>query len=339
MHAEVCGLIPTCFAKDAHYVHMATAPTLFAIRPSASPAALAVGRLALSAVLLACASTSALAQDESALRNAFMGRNVAILVDMPASHKGVDLRFDRSMPFDIKENSDRMREHDASLLAGDVIPVTFVKVKGDLIEFHLGGGGFNWYSESTTKTPTLSSKTVRETEIEKELKIEADRDRKRRLERELDDIKRDRDIRDARERRAVDEYNLRAREVDLERALRSGSRFNLRFKREVPRDALTPEGFARYLAPWVDFSDQSDRPRPTARPATSAQSAREPRDWKRGTPRRDMEDALGRPRRERSCSGDDSGLDCRIATFDDGADEIDATFVEGVLVRFSTRRR
>jgi hypothetical protein len=52
-----------------------------------------------------------------------------------------------------------------------------------------------------------------------------------------------------------------------------------------------------------------------------------------------MENVLGKARRERSCPGDDSGLDCRIATFDDGSDEIEATFVEGVLVRFSTRRK
>jgi hypothetical protein len=52
-----------------------------------------------------------------------------------------------------------------------------------------------------------------------------------------------------------------------------------------------------------------------------------------------MEDALGKARRERSCPGDDSGLDCRIATFEDGGDEIEATFVEGILVRFSTRRK
>ena len=62
------------------------------------------------------------------------------------------------------------------------------------------------------------------------------------------------------------------------------------------------------------------------------------RDWRKGTPRRDMEDALGRARRERSCPGD-SALDCKVLTFDDGGDEIEATFVEGVLVRFSTTRR
>jgi hypothetical protein len=306
-----------------------------------------MSRLPVSLALLSLAAAPALAQNEAALKNAFMGRQVAIRVDMPASHKGVDLRFDREVPFDLKENSDRIREHDASLKAGDIIQVTFIKVKGDLIEFHLGGGGFNWFSDTTTKSKTYSQKSVRETDLEKEIKYETDRDRKRRLERDLEYERRDREARDERNNRDVEEYNARARERDMDRALKSGSRFNLRFKKNVPADALTPEGFERYLDPWVDFSGRSTRR--AASPSSSSASSSRPssstisrapqnRDWKKGTPRREMEDALGRPRRERSCPGD-SALDCKIATFEDGGDEIEATFVEGVLVRYSTVRK
>lgn len=293
---------------------------------------------AASLALLVLASP-ALAQNETALKNAFMGRQVAIRVDMPASHKGVDLRFDRDVPFDLKENSDRIRAYDAALKAGDVMPVTYIKVKGDLIEFHLGGGGFNWIMEGSSKSASLSSKTVRESDLEKEIKNETDRDRKRRLERELDDLRRDRDRRDDRERRDVEDYNLRAKDRDMDRALKSGSRFNLRFKKNVPPDALTPEGFERYLDPWVDFSGRSTRRSSSSTTTSSSRSASQNRDWRKGTPRREMEDALGKARGEKSCPGDDGGLDCRIATFEDGNDEIEATFVEGVLVRFSTRRR
>ena len=307
-----------------------------------------MSRLPVSLALLGLLASPALAQNEAALKNAFMGRQVSIRVDMPASHKGVDLRFDRDVPFDLKENSDRIREHDASLKAGDVIQVTYIKVKGDLIEFHLGGGGFNWFSDTTTKSASSSGKTVRETDLEKEIRNETDRDRKRRLERDLEDLRRDRQARDDRANRDVEDYNQRARERDMDRALKSGSRFNLRFKKNVPADALTPEGFERYLDPWVDFSGRSTRR--AASPSSSSSSSRsssagsisrapQNRDWKKGTPRREMEDALGKARREKSCPGDDSGLDCRIATFEDGGDEIEATFVEGILVRFSTRRR
>ena len=303
-------------------------------------------RLPISLALLTLVASPVRAQDETALKNAFMGRQVAIRVDLPASHKGVDLRFERAIPFDLKENSDRIREHDAALRAGDVIPVTYIKVKGDLIEFHLGGGGFNWFTESSTKSATSSTKTVRETDLEKEIRNETDRDRKRRLERELDDLRRDRQSRDDREKRDVDDYNQRARDRDMDRALRSGSRFNLRFKKNVPADALTPEGLERYLDPWVDFSGRAGRKAlssssssTSSSSTSSTRSASQNRDWRKGTPRREMEEALGKARREKSCPGDDSGLDCRIATFEDGGDEIEATFVEGVLVRFSTRRK
>ncbi len=307
-------------------------------------------RFPISTALVVLMAAQSQAQGEDALKNAFMGRQVAIRVDMPASHKGVDLRFDREVPFDLKENGDRIREHDAALQQGDVIQVTYIKVKGDLIEFHLGGGGFNWFSDTTTKSKTYSSKTVREQDLEKEIKNETNRDRKRNLERDLEDLRRDRAARDERSNRDIEDYNQRARDRDLDRALKSGSRFNLRFKKKVPADALTPEGFERYLDPWVDFSGRTTRRAgspSSSRPASSSSSSTsinrappsESRDWRKGTPRRDLEAALGKARREKSCPGDDSGLDCRIATFDDGSDEIEATFVEGILVRFSTRRK
>jgi hypothetical protein len=295
--------------------------------------------LLVAASLVGLVASSAPAQDENALKNAFMGRKVAIRVDLPASHKGVDLHFDREIPFDLKQNSDRIREHDAALVAGDVIPVTYIKVKGDLIEFHLGGGGFNWFTETSTRTASSTPKSNRESDLEKEAKNETDRDRKRRLEREIDDLRRERDRRDERERREVADYNLQAHDRDMEKALRSGSRFNLRFKKRVPADALTPEGFERYLDPWVDFSGRAPRRASPSSSSSASSRSSQGRDWKKGTARREMEDALGKARRDKSCPGDDSGLDCRIATFEDGDDEIEATFVEGVLVRFSTRRR
>ena len=304
-----------------------------------------MSRFPLSLALLSLAAGPAFAQGEDALKNAFMGRSVTLRVDMPASHKGVDLRFDRGVPFDLKENSDRIREHDAALQAGDVIQVTYIKVKGDLIEFHLGGGGFNWFSDSTTKSAPTASKTSREYDLEKDIRNETDRDRKRRLQNELDDLRRERESRNDRERRDVEDYNRRAHDRDMERALKSGSRFNLRFKKNVPADALTPEGFERYLDPWVDFSGRGGRRSASSSASSNSSSsstsisrAPQNRDWRKGTPRREMEDALGRARRERTCPGDNA-LDCKIATFDDGGDEIEATFVEGVLVRFSTTRK
>lgn len=277
-----------------------------------------------------------LAQTEEDLKNAFMGRQVVARIDLPATYKGVDLRFDRATPFDLKEHTERLSWADIGIRQGESAKVTFIKVKGDLIEFHLGGGGFE---NPTTRTVPYEGKSSAESDLEKEIKKETDSARKRRLQDELNDLERDRQRRQDRARREVEEWNRDAVVRDRERALRSGSRINLRFKKRVPPEALTAAGFEQYLDPWVDFSGRSSRrPAPAASTSSSTTSSQN-RDWRKGTPRREMEQALGKARRERSCPGDDTGLDCRIATFEDGDEEIEATFVEGVLVRFSSRRR
>src|SRR5262245_41277537 len=87
-----------------------------------------------SVVVLCLAAPLALAQTEEALRTALLGRTVLLKIDMPASHKGIDLRFDKEEPFNVSEHSSRVREHDASIRSGDRVPITHVKVKDDLIE-------------------------------------------------------------------------------------------------------------------------------------------------------------------------------------------------------------
>src|SRR5262245_14059483 len=95
------------------------------------------------ALVVCLVAPGAFAQNEEALRSALVGKTVTVKIDMPASHKGIDLRFDKEEPFNYNEHSSRVREHDAAIRQGDRVTVTHIKVKGDLIEFQLGGGGFN----------------------------------------------------------------------------------------------------------------------------------------------------------------------------------------------------
>ena len=285
--------------------------------------------LAALAAWLVALPAPALAQTEEALKRAFVGRAVAVRIDMPASHKGVDLRMDRETPFDSGEHSDRLRQYDVSLREGERVRVTHVKVKDDLVEFHLGGGGFNWVTESSTRTFTSSSRTSRERDLDRLIKEETDRDRRRRLERERDHLRHERERRDERERREVEEYNLMARERDHERALRSGSRFNVRFKKRVPPDALTPEGLEHYLGPWVAFDDGPTSPDTVGRfPAEGA-----PRDLRPGMRRQEVEEVLGRPVRPVEPCEQAGDLACIVATYEDEEGELEVTFVEGVLVK------
>jgi len=200
------------------------------------------------------------AQTEEILKQAFEGKYVSVDLDLPASQQGLDLRFDREQPLNLQENYARIREHDVAIPRGEHVQVSRVNIKGDHIEFQFRGGGFNWITDTTTRSFTPTSKSRREKDLDDLIKKESDRDRKRDMQDECSDLRRERERRDNRERREVDEYNVEAHRNDQERALRSGSRINLRFKKHIPPEALTPEGLMRFLSPWVQFDD-GDRDR------------------------------------------------------------------------------
>lgn len=200
--------------------------------------------------------TAGAGDDQDYIFKSLEGRYVTVDLDMPATEKGVDLRFDKSDPFNSQEHFRRIRDCDIAIPRGERAQISRVHVKGDHIEFQLDGGGFDWITDATTRTFTPESKSNREKDLDREIKDETDRDRKRRLEDERDDLRRRRERHDERERREVEDYNVEAHRRDLERAVRSGSRFNLRFKKRIPPEAMSPEGVLRFLEPWVQMDDE-----------------------------------------------------------------------------------
>lgn len=307
----------------------------------------------LAALLLTSPPLWAANPQEDLLKRAFEGKWVTVKIDLPATHKGLDLRFDREQPVDIAEHGDRLRDYDVAIEEGSRQRVTRIKLKGDMIEFHLAGGGFNWGSDTTTRTFSATSKSSREKELEKEIKAETDRDRKRRLERERDDLRYERERRDDRQRREVEAWNREASERDRDRSLRSGSRINLRFKKRVPADVLTAAGLERTLAPWVQMGDGpepgADREvereleedeRDTDRDRDRADEDDAPADTPRGELRKgllydEVEALLGRPRTRARCTVGEN-LTCLFAVFapPDQGGEVEALFIQDVLVRF-----
>jgi hypothetical protein len=213
-------------------------------------------------LLLLCLAPLVRGQSEDALRRALESKYVTVKLDLPASHKGVDLHFDREQPFDTKEHYSRIKDYDVGIAQGQRVQISQIKVKDDMIEFQLAGGGFNWSWDTTTQTFSPTSKSSRENELARRIKDETDRDRRRDMQDELDHLRRERDRRDSRRRREVEDYNVSAREHDRAGALRSGSRVNLRFKKRVPLDALTVDGLMRYLAPWVELDEGARDRRP-----------------------------------------------------------------------------
>jgi hypothetical protein len=93
--------------------------------------------------LLAVTITAVLAaQDEAHLRRALEGKRVTVKIDMPATQEGVDVFPGSSRPIDFPKLSGRLKKNGVAIKDGESSMVTKVKVKDDLIEIQLGGGGY-----------------------------------------------------------------------------------------------------------------------------------------------------------------------------------------------------
>src|SRR5262245_34755149 len=133
-------------------------------------------KTALAALLLA--ASPLLADDdaaEAALKRFFEGQRVVVLLDMPATSDGFDVYPEREYPLDLGKMSDRTRRAGVSLREGDRAPVTRIKIKDDLIEFQLAGGGFNSFKDgSGTVSPHTAPKSSYERDLERQVRDEKD---------------------------------------------------------------------------------------------------------------------------------------------------------------------
>src|SRR5213082_274275 len=105
---------------------------------------------------------------------------------MPGTSDGIDVRANETRAIDYKRYGDRLKNYGTAIHAGDSTVVTLVKVKKDLIEFQLGGGGFGTFGDDTSTSVymPLEEKSERERSLERQVRDEEDRDRRRRLQRE-----------------------------------------------------------------------------------------------------------------------------------------------------------
>ncbi len=204
----------------------------------------------------AVASTAA-AQNETALREAFEGRTITLRVDMPATSRGIDVFPQEPMPVNFREVADRLKDEGTALRVGQQVMVTKVVVKKNShIEFQLGGGGYGTFGDWATSGSAVSATGAGESSQERDLREQIKRasgDDKKRLQRELDGLRSARERENGRAAAEAQQANL-AREAGLRtKRLESGSRFNIRYKHGIPADALTPEGVARALAQYADL--------------------------------------------------------------------------------------
>jgi hypothetical protein len=281
------------------------------------------------AVVVALAAPAA-AQNEAALKSYFEGKRVTLRIDMPGTSDGVDVHADASRAIDFNHYKDDLKRYGTAIRAGDAILVTLVKVKKDLIEFQLGGGGFGTFGDDTSTSANirLVEKSDREKQLEKRIRDEDDKERRRELQRDLDGL-RDRRERENRrimvERERVEEQK-KARIAD--ERLRGGSRFNLRYSGNVP-SGLRAEDVMAALAEYVDFHSAAVRSdvAPPPPPAGDISLLR------KGMLREDAEREFGRA--VESSQRREGGLAIITLVFVIGEQRATADFVEGVLVRYT----
>lgn len=92
--------------------------------------------------LVATLTTDLHAQDEANLRRALEGKRATLRMDMPATSEGVDVFPGSSRPVDYSKVANRLKNNGTAIHDGESILITKIKVKGENIEIHLGGGGY-----------------------------------------------------------------------------------------------------------------------------------------------------------------------------------------------------
>ena len=283
-------------------------------------------------VLLLSLAAPAAAQNEAALKSYFEGKRVTVRLDMPGDADGVDVHADAKVAIDFGKYKDNLKRYGTAIRNGDTVIVTLVKVKKDLIEFQLGGGGFGTFGDDTSTSANLPllEKSSRERDLEKRIKDEDDRDRRRRLERDLDDL---RDGRERENRRIMAERERivdQKRERIAEERLRGGSRFNLRYDDRVPA-GMRPEDMIAALAEYVDFGSRPAPRDPVPPPAGDVSMVR------KGLSRADAERLFGIP--ASSSERREGGLSVTTLVFNVADQRVTADFVDDVLIRYTIMSR
>jgi hypothetical protein len=281
-------------------------------------------------IALSIPTLTANAQSEMALRRAFEGKTVVLRIDMPGTSGGVNLTPGAWIPVNFSEVADRLKRYGTAIRIGETVMVTKVKVKNDLIEFHLGGGGYGTFGDNTGST--ASHTNVEETQAEKALADSIQHTssvgRKARMQRDLDQLRatrqreNDRAAAEAAQAAEARESNLRNRRIE------GGSRFNIRFRHGIPSNALTPEGIRAILGEYVDFSgDGNVAVEPNPAPTGAVGGLR------KGMLLAEVESLLGPARTAEESV--DCALKVMIRNYLANGQRTTARFVSGVLVDYT----
>jgi hypothetical protein len=103
--------------------------------------------LAGAVVLVAVLAQPGHAQDEARLRKALEGKRLTLKMDMPATSEGVDVFPGTNRPVDYEKVGKRTKKEGVAIKDGEAARITRVKVKDDVIEVQLNGGGYGTFGD------------------------------------------------------------------------------------------------------------------------------------------------------------------------------------------------
>jgi hypothetical protein len=289
-------------------------------------------------VMAVVCSAPLMAQSGTPIETAFVGREVMVKIDMPATQQGIDLNFDRTQPMDWNQYQQRIKQFGIAIHKGDVVRVTKVIEKKDRIEFQLAGGGFGTFGDdsSTIVSPEYIAPSRYEKDLERQIGDEKDPRRKRDLQRDLDRERERRQRAQAQSANAAKIASQMKAEQVAGKRLQGGSRFNLRWKDIIPSDLRNPPGVEQSLAEYVDFNSQqpmNGSVPPPPPPATGYGTQ-----VQRGMKVPEVDALYGRGRLV-SESLSQEGLKTQVIRYQTQDATVDVTFVEGVVVRYALQSR
>jgi hypothetical protein len=278
----------------------------------------------------------------AALAKTLEGREVRLLMDMPATAAGVDLHVQREPEIDAAEHARRLADYGVAIRQGQTALVTKLKVNKKNIEFQLGGGGYGTLGDDDGLViAKLDEPSPRQRELERERSRTTDSQRKREIDRELWQL------REALRRQHADAFRharaltaINQREIARKR-LDGGSRFNIWYQdKRLEQWAPTTEELLYALASYVEVLPAADGPPQPVNlsPRQSGNRVAEgTASLRHGMTTAEVYDVLGFPtRRTVSPRGD---LDGSVERWETRTRVVEITFVGGVVVKFTSSSR
>jgi hypothetical protein len=288
--------------------------------------------------ILALCGQQLRAQNQDTLAHYFVGKEVLVKLDMPGTQQGIDLRFNKDTPMNWKEYSNRLKSSGVAIHKGETARITAFVVKNDRIELQLNGGGFGTFGDdtSTTVAPKVVDKSNYEKQLEQQIANTTDDDRRAQLQRDLDRERARRERQNQDNQAAANVASQIKAQGVADKRLQGGSRFNLRWSGSIPVDQQNPDAVMKLMADYLSFgSPQQQAAAAPAMPNNGGDAAiPATAQLKRGMKIEEVSGLFG-PGKQVSESVSSDGLKTQVFEYSSGQRNVDVTYVEGLVVRYT----